>query len=100
MQTNISFIGSLTDSVCTAYEPKSSKLVDKTAMIRGKSEAETTKTDAPAESTFAPVTNLTSRLGGKSCQLFAFDLCSNIFLIFRTTFEYENQIIQRCYDKV
>lgn len=63
-----SFAGSLTDSVCTAYENKTLKLLDKTEMStsRSTSDAETIKGETlDSESSFAPVTNLTSMLGGK-----------------------------------
>lgn len=63
-----SFAGSLTDSVCTAYENKSIKLVDKSEMSNSKSisDAETIKsTTSDSESAFAPVSNLTSMLGGE-----------------------------------
>jgi hypothetical protein len=54
--------------VCTAYENKTLKLLDKTEMSssRSTSDAETIKADTlDSESTFTPITNLTSMLGGK-----------------------------------
>lgn len=60
-QTNNHSPGSLTDSVCTAYENKIQKPSDKT-----ETDPETAKSNvSDSESAFAPVTNLTSMLGGK-----------------------------------
>jgi len=51
------FIGSLTDSICTAYENK----VVKSMNIDAKSHS----SDDEKEIAFAPMTGLTSMLGGK-----------------------------------
>ncbi|XP_001600307.1 serine/threonine-protein kinase 11-interacting protein isoform X1 [Nasonia vitripennis] len=65
--TESSSSGSLTDSVCTAYENKTLKLLDKTSEMstsRSTSDAETVKGEIQeSENSFAPVTNLTSMLG-------------------------------------
>ncbi|XP_014213511.1 serine/threonine-protein kinase 11-interacting protein [Copidosoma floridanum] len=68
--TESSSSGSLTDSVCTAYEKTAAnKLSDKSEMFNSRggtdSDAETIKPEtlAELESSFAPMTNLTTMLG-------------------------------------
>ncbi|KAL7305323.1 hypothetical protein TKK_0002453 [Trichogramma kaykai] len=58
--TESSSSGSLTDSVCTAYENITSKLMDKNEMSNSKS---TLKSEGDADNTLTPVTNLSSMLG-------------------------------------
>lgn len=53
----ICFTGSLTDSICTAYENKMAKSIN----IDAKSHS----SDGEKETAFAPMTNLTSMFGGK-----------------------------------
>ncbi|XP_058800960.1 serine/threonine-protein kinase 11-interacting protein isoform X2 [Phymastichus coffea] len=62
--TESSSSGSLTDSVCTAYENKSLKLDKIDSNSKSVSDAETVKADiVDSEGSFAPVANLTSMLG-------------------------------------
>lgn len=57
---NLIFEGSLTESICTAYESKMAKSVN----IDAKSHS----SDSEKEIAVSPVTNLTSMLGGKACE--------------------------------